>query len=199
MPRRDDLPLARPQQTHKRQQLRAHADDGARGRVRATGIHDRDAAVVGGEGEGVAAGREGRRVNPACGVVEVLAAHGVEWQALAPRAGLGALIDALDEGGEDAGVRVGGACGEEDGVGVPGYGRDGAADGLLDVLGYPPVVFFFEVADGDDAGAGADGEFGFRGRPAHEGCGAVDAQEDEGGFVAAGGGLPDEGVAVWGG
>lgn len=94
---------------------------------------------------------------------------------------------------------IGGAGGEEDGVGVPGDGGDGAADGLLDVLGYPPVVLLFEVADGYDAGAGADGEFGFGGGPANKGRGAVDAEEDEGGLVAVGGGLPDEGVAVWGG
>ena len=82
---------------------------------------------------------------------------------------------------------------------MPCNGRDGAADRLLDVLGHPPVVLLFEVADGDDAGAGADGEFGLGGGPAHEGRGAVDAQEDEGGLVSVRGRFPDEGVAVWGG
>ncbi|KFY43017.1 hypothetical protein V494_02132, partial [Pseudogymnoascus sp. VKM F-4513 (FW-928)] len=173
--RGDDLRLARPDQRHEGEQLRAHAYHGARGGVGAAGVHDRDAAVVGGEGEGVAAGRECSGVYPAGGVIQELPADGVEGEALTPWSWLRALIHALDEGGEDAGMGVGGARGEEHGVGVPGDGGDGAADGLLDVLGYPPVVLLFEVADGDDAGAGADGELGFGGRPAHEGRGAVDA------------------------
>lgn len=66
------------------------------------------------------------------------------------------------------------------------------------MLGYPPVVFLLEVADGDDAVAGANGELGFRGRPADEGGGAGDTEKYEGGLVAGGGGFPDEGVAVYG-
>ena len=65
------------------------------------------------------------------------------------------------------------------------------------MLGHPPVVLLFEIADCDDGGAGADGELGFRGGPANEGGGAVDAEEDEGWFVAGRGGLPDECVTVW--
>ena len=81
---------------------------------------------------------------------------------------------------------------------MPCYRGDGAADGFLEVLGYPPVVFLFKVADCDDAGAGTDGEFGFGGGPPDAGCGAVDAQEDKGGFPACWGEFPDVGVAVWG-
>ncbi len=91
---------------------------------------------------------------------------------------------------------VGGAGGEEDRVGVPGEGGDGAADGLLEVLGDPPVVLGLEVAHGDEAVARTDGELGLGRGPADEGGGAVDAQQDEGGLVALRGGLPDEGVAV---
>jgi hypothetical protein len=79
---------------------------------------------------------------------------------------------------------------------MPCQRGDRAADGLLQVFRHPPVVFLFEVAHGDDAGAGPDGEFLLRGGPADEGGGAVDAQEDEGGGPALGGRVPDVGVAV---
>lgn len=79
---------------------------------------------------------------------------------------------------------------------MPSESCDGAADGFLEVLADPPVVFGLEVADCYYAGAGAYREFRFGGGPADEGGGAVDAEEDEGGFPACGGGFPDVGVAV---
>ena len=93
-------------------------------------------------------------------------------------------------------MRICAAGGEKDRVGVPGESGDGAADGFLKVLADPPVVFGLEVADCYYAGARADGEFRFGGGPADEGSGAVDAQEDEGGFPACRGGFPDVGIAV---
>lgn len=152
---------------------------------------------MGGEREGVSRGGERNAVDPARGVVQELAAHGVKWEALSPGGGLRTLIDALDERGEDASVAVGGAGGEEHRVGVPGDGGDGGADGLLDVLRHPPVVFLLKVADGDEAGAGADSELGLGGGPADAGGGAVDAEEHEGGLPAFRRGLPDVGVAVY--
>lgn len=80
---------------------------------------------------------------------------------------------------------------------MPRHGVDGGADRLLDMLGHPPVVLLFEIADCDDRGAATNGEFGLGGGPADKGGGAVDAQEDEGWFVAGRGGLPDECVTVW--
>lgn len=64
------------------------------------------------------------------------------------------------------------------------------------MLGHPPVVFLLEVADGDQAGAGADCELALGGRPADEGGGTVDAEENEGGLPALWGGLPDVGIAI---
>ena len=81
---------------------------------------------------------------------------------------------------------------------MPSDGRDGASDGLLEVLGHPPVIFFLEIADGYDAGARTDGEFLLGGGPADECGGAVDAEEDEGGFPAGGGGFPYVCVTIWG-
>lgn len=79
---------------------------------------------------------------------------------------------------------------------MPGYAGYGAPDGLLQVLGYPPIIFFFEVTYGDQSGAGSDGEFGLRGCPADAGCCAVDAEEDEGWFPALRGGFPYVGVSI---
>jgi hypothetical protein len=52
------------------------------------------------------------------------------------------------------------------------------------------------VADCDETRARAGGELGFGGGPAHAGCRAVDAQEDEGWCPAGWAGLPDVGVAI---
>ena len=74
---------------------------------------------------------------------------------------------------------------------MPCHRRDGAANRLLDMFRNPPVVFLFEIADGDDAGTGTDSELRFGGGPANEGGGAVDTEEDECRFVACRGRLPD--------
>ena len=81
---------------------------------------------------------------------------------------------------------------------MPCHGRDGAPDGFLEMLGNPPVVFGFEIADCYYAGAGTDGEFGLGGGPADECGGAIDAEEDESGFPACWGRFPYVCVAVWG-
>lgn len=73
---------------------------------------------------------------------------------------------------------------------------DRAANRLLQVLGNPPVVFLFEVADGDDAVARANGEFSLRGRPTDKGSGSSNAKKNEGGLVSRGRGFPDKGVSV---
>ena len=93
-------------------------------------------------------------------------------------------------------MRICAAGSQKHRIGVPSEGSDGAADGFLEVLADPPVVFGFEIADCYYAGAGAYCEFRFGGGPADEGGGAVDAEEDEGGFPACGGGFPDVGIAV---
>lgn len=150
-----------------------------------------------GESEGITRRRESDAVHPAGGAIQVLAADGVERQALAPSRSLGTGISALDERAEDASVAVGAASGEQHAVGVPGNAGDGGAQRLLQVLGHPPVVLLLEVADGNDAGARADGELALVRAPADaSGC-AVDAEEHEGRLpLAALAGLPDVGVAV---
>lgn len=116
-------------------------------------------------------------MHPSSCAVQILATNGIEGQALAPGRGLGPLIDTLDEGGEDAGVSVSRAGGKQDGVGVPRDTGDGRPNGLLDVLGDPPVVLLLEVAHGDQAGARAHGKLCFRGSPAHTRGSTVDAEK----------------------
>ncbi len=74
---------------------------------------------------------------------------------------------------------------------------DCTADRLLQVLRNPPVIFLFEVADGDDAVTRADSEFGLRGRPADKGSSSSNAEEDKGGLVSGWGGFPDKSVSVY--
>ena len=194
----DDLTLAVPDQTHEGQELCGDADDGT-GRLLGTGrVDDRDAAVVGSKGESITARGESDGVDPSGGAVQELTTDGIEGQTLSPHARLGTGVDALDKAGKDAGVGIGGAGSEKNRVRMPVDGGDGTPDGLLQVLGDPPVVLLLEVADGDDAVTGTDGELGLGGGPAHESSGAGDSEEDEGGLVTGGRGFPDQCVAVLG-
>lgn len=193
----DDLALGDPEQVGEGQELRGDGDHGRWRLLWCRGVDYRNAAVVGCEGEGVARGREGDAVDPAGCRVQVLAADGVERQTLTPGAGFGTGVVAFDERAEDTGVAVGAAGGEQHAVGVPGDAGDGGAQRLLQVLGHPPVILLLEVADGDDAGAGADGELALVRAPTHAGSGAVDSQQDERWLpLAALARLPNVGVAV---
>jgi len=93
----DYFALGNPKQVGERQQLGGDRDHGRRRLLGRGGVDYGDTAVVSCEGEGAARGREGYAVNPAGGRVQVLAADGVERQTLAPCAGLGTGVVALDE------------------------------------------------------------------------------------------------------
>ena len=80
---------------------------------------------------------------------------------------------------------------------MPGDGGNGAADGLLQVLRHPPVVFFLKVANRDETSARTDSELSLGRSPADAGGGTVNAEEDESGFPTLGGGFPDVRIAVW--
>lgn len=156
----NNLIFSLPEQALERQELSGNAQDSLGGLLRAARVDNGDAAVMRGKCKSVSAGRKGDRVNPASRVVQVFSADGVEGQSLTPDARLGTLIDALDKGGQNSGMRIGRAGCEEHRVGVPSNAGDGAADRLLQVLRNPPVVFLLEVANGDDAVTGAHGKFG---------------------------------------
>ena len=196
----DNLILSLPKQAGKRQQTRANVNHSPGRLLRSRRIHNRHTAVMARKCQGIATRRKRTRLNPSRGIIQKLSADGIKRQPLTPRTGLRALINALDIPGEHSAVRIRRSSSQQDGVGVPRQSRDGAADWLLQVLGDPPVVFLLEVANRDDAGAGAHGEFLLRGRPTDEGGSTVDAEENEGGLPASGGLFPDVGIAVcsWG-
>ena len=79
---------------------------------------------------------------------------------------------------------------------MPVQAEDGGADGLLDVLAHPPVIFLLKIADGGDTGATAHSELFLTGGPAHTASGAVDAQDDKRGLPRAALQRPHIGVAV---
>jgi len=79
---------------------------------------------------------------------------------------------------------------------MPGDGGNGTADGLLQVLRYPPVVFFLKVANRDETSARTDSELSLGGCPADAGGSTVDTEENESGFPTLGGGFPDVRIAV---
>ena len=176
--------------------MRCNADHSLRWLVRSAGVDDRDAAVVCHKRECVTAGRERTPMYPSSGIVQEFSTHSTERQTLAPDTGFWTVVDTLHERAKYARMSIGAATCEEHAVGVPSDGGHGGPDGLLEVLGHPPVVFGLEVADGNGAGAATDSEFGLGGRPA-DGCGGtVEAEEDESGLPAGGSRLPDVCIAV---
>lgn len=156
----NNLVFSLPEQALERQKLSGNAQDGLGGLVRAAGVHNGDTAVMRSKGKSISAGRKGHRVHPASRVVQVFSADGVEGQSLTPDTRLGTLINTLDKGGQHSGMGIGRAGGEEHGVGVPRDAGDGTADGLLQVLGNPPVVFLLKVANGNDTVSGTHGKLG---------------------------------------
>lgn len=71
-------------------------------------------------------------------------------------------------------------------------------DGLLQVLRDPPVVLLFEVANGDQASSGTDGEFLLRGGPSDKGCSTVDTEKDQCRLPARFSLLPNVSVTICG-
>lgn len=174
----DDLVLGAPDQALEGQELSGDGNDSFRRLVGTTGIYDRDATIVSSKSKAITTGGEGHGVYPTSRVVQVLATYGVEWQPLTPDAGLRSLVHALDEAGEDTGVRIGRAGSKEHRVGVPVNAGNGAANGLLEVFGHPPIVLLLEIAHGDEAVTGANGELGLGGRPSNECGGTADSKQD---------------------
>jgi hypothetical protein len=74
----NDLAFAIPDQTQKRQKLSVDADDSFRWLIRAVWIYHSYATIMCGEGQGISAWRKCTPVDPAGGVVQILATHSIE-------------------------------------------------------------------------------------------------------------------------
>lgn len=112
---------------------------------------------------------------PACRVVEILPADGVEGQAFSPHAAFWPLVDAFDEARKYPGMGVCRSGSQEDGIRVPGDSGDGAPNRLLQLLRHPPVVFLLKIANSDDSRPRTDGKLGLGGRPTYKGSRTIDA------------------------
>lgn len=82
----------------------------------------------------IPAGREGARMNPTGGVIQKLAANGIERNSLTPRAWFWAGIDAFDKTREYSRMRIGRSSGKQHRVRMPGKRRNSTADRLLEMF-----------------------------------------------------------------
>ena len=65
---------------------------------------------------------------------------------------------------------------------MPVQTTDGGPNGFFDVLRDPPVIFFFEVADGDQARTAANSKFVLFWAPFYASSSAIDTQDYQGRF-----------------
>lgn len=191
-----DLILTIPNEAVQWQKAGRDVQHGPRWLLWCAGVHDCDTAVMSSERESISAWGKGDALDPASRVVQVFTTDGVEGQALTPSAGLGALIDTLDEAGEDSSMRVGGTSSKQNRVRVPGQGGNGTANGLFQVLRNPPVVLLLEVANSDDAGSGTNGKFLLGGGPSDKRRSSVDSKKNQSRLPARGGLFPNVGIAI---
>lgn len=96
----DDLAFAIPDQAHEWEKLGADADYRQRWLFWSTRIHDSDAAIMRRKCQSIATGGKRASMHPPGGVIQILAAYGIEWQSLTPHTGLRPLIGPFDEGRE---------------------------------------------------------------------------------------------------
>ena len=104
-------------------------------------------------------------------------------------------VNVLDEGRDDADVRVRGSSRNQNVVRMPGDVQDGRVV-KLDVLRNPPIVVLIEVADSNDLGAGSDGELVLTRRPGAASGRTVDTQQDQSGVPGVVLKAPDISVTI---
>lgn len=175
----DNLVLSGPEERAEGKERGRNRQNRKRRLLRGAGVGDNDAGVMSGESQNISAGRECHVVHPAAVVVVELAAQGLEGETLTPNGGGRALINALDKTGEYTGATVSGASCNQHRIGMPRNGQDGRANGLLNMLGNPPIVFGLVVANTDNSVTGTNCELLAVRRPSDKSRSPVDSQQDK--------------------
>ena len=103
-------------------------------------------------GQAAATGREADPMHTATGATATELEHQLTERHLsAPGYAGWLLIHFFNVGRKHSEFEVAGSRGQQDVVGMPIQAEDGGVDGLFNVLAHPPVIFRFEVTDGDES------------------------------------------------
>lgn len=145
----------------------------------ARNISDRKGRILADVGKRVAGGRPFAGLDPS--IAFQLGEQFTERQFGSERSVGDFGVHSFDEGGEDTTFEVAAGGGQQSVVGMPVDLHDGGFV-LLNVLGHPPVVIFFEVTHGNAFGSISNSEFVFFGTPFDVSCGSVDTQNYQNGF-----------------
>jgi len=160
-------------------------------------IDHREAGILSNEAQEVSRGREGDILHPRVAVV--FRENGSEFLQFSLGKAFGGggslLVDSLGPCRNDTAFIVRGSGGHEDVVGMPLDGENSAFV-LLDVLGDPPVVGFFEIADGNDLGSSSNSEFVLKRGPFNSGSATIETKNDESGLPFASFEGPHIGISV---
>lgn len=193
----NDFILSIPNQAVERQKASGDIQHRSRRLFWGTWVHNRDTAVMTGEGKHISTGREAHSMDPSGRVIQKFTTDGVERETLSPSTRLRTGINSLDVAREDSSVGVSRSGREQHRVRMPGKGSDGAPNRLLQVFRDPPVVLLFEIADRNHTGSRTNGKFRLGRGPSHESRSPVNSEKDQCWLPTRGSLFPDIGVTVW--
>lgn len=145
----------------------------------ASNVSNIEGRIVSNVAELVSRGRPLDRLNPSTAFN--LKVGFSEGQLISPRSVRNSLVDSLNVSSEHSDLKVTGSGGEKSVVWMPVNLQDSGLV-LLDVLGDPPVIVLFEVADRDAFGSATNSEFVLFRRPLHVGGSTVDTKNDKSGL-----------------
>lgn len=149
------------------------------------------------EGEGITTWWKCTTMNPPSGVVKILAADGIEREPFSPYTALWSFVYSLNIAREDPGMGIRRSSSKQNWVGVPSYRRDSTANGFLQVLRNPPVIFLFEITNRNYACPRTHSKLTLRRWPSHESSRTVDAKKNQRRLPSWRRWLPNIRVTVW--